>query len=151
METDIQLPYYSGNMEIELAGLLPGTAEEERLIDVHAEHDDDEVDRNQLSRDRIDQQYAEADDIPLTSLDRADDTPLPIEPASDMPFTRLDRADDTPRTNIKQADVTPLYRLDRAGDTPLFIEQANDTPLFQLDRAGESPASSSQANNTPLF
>jgi hypothetical protein len=81
VETDIQLPEYSGNMEIELAGLLPVTAEEERLIDAHAERDD-EVNWDQLSLDSIHQQYAEADDTPLTSLDRAGDTPLSIEPAS---------------------------------------------------------------------
>jgi hypothetical protein len=81
VETDIQLPDLLRNLEIELAGLLPVTAEEERLIDAHAERDD-EVNWDQLSLDSIHQQYAEADDTPLTSLDRAGDTPLFIEPAS---------------------------------------------------------------------
>jgi hypothetical protein len=41
VETDIQLPGLLRNLEIELAGLLPVTAEEERLIDAHAERDDE--------------------------------------------------------------------------------------------------------------
>jgi hypothetical protein len=41
VETDIQLPDYSGNMEIELAGLQRLTEEEQRLVDAHAERDDE--------------------------------------------------------------------------------------------------------------
>lgn len=48
VETDIQLPDYSGNMEIELAGLQPVTADEERIVDAHAERDN-EVDEATVS------------------------------------------------------------------------------------------------------
>jgi hypothetical protein len=47
VETDIQLPDYSGNMEIELLGLRRLMEDEQRLVDSHAERDD-EVDWDQL-------------------------------------------------------------------------------------------------------
>jgi hypothetical protein len=57
VETDIQLPDYI--LELELAGLLSVTAEDGLLIDAHAERDD-EVDGEQLSLDRFDDQYTQA-------------------------------------------------------------------------------------------
>jgi hypothetical protein len=47
VETDIQLPDYSGNMEIELAGQQRLTEDEQRQVDAHAERDD-EVNWDQL-------------------------------------------------------------------------------------------------------
>ena len=60
VETDIQLPDYSGNMEIELAGLQRITEDEQRLVDEHAERDD-EVDWEQLQLDHI-TEHPELDD-----------------------------------------------------------------------------------------
>jgi hypothetical protein len=62
VETDIQLPDYSGNMEIELAGQQRLTEDEQRQVDAHAERDD-EVNWDQLQLANIPEQAElEADD-----------------------------------------------------------------------------------------
>ena len=54
VETDIQLPNYSGYMEIELTGLQGLTPEERQLVDAHADRDD-EVDWEQRALSHIDE------------------------------------------------------------------------------------------------
>ena len=66
--------------------------EEEQLIDAHAERDD-EVDWEQLSLDRMNDQYTQADDTPLLEeLDRADERPTPSSQADDTPLVPLHRS-----------------------------------------------------------
>jgi hypothetical protein len=137
-------------MEIELAGLYPVTEEEERLIDAHAERDD-EADWEQLSVARIHEQFDKADVMPSTLFDRADETPRSIEQAADTPLVNLDRAAQTPRIIIEKAADTPLVSLDRAAQTPRSIEKAADTPLVHLDRAAPTPRSIEKTYDTSLI
>jgi hypothetical protein len=145
VETDIQLPDYI--LELELAGLLSVTAEDGLLIDAHAERDD-EVDGEQLSLDRFDDQYTQASGTPPFQLDRAGERPASSSQASDTPLFQLDRAGERPASSSQASDTTP-FQLDRAGERPASSSQASDTTPFQLDRAGERPALSSQASDTP--
>jgi hypothetical protein len=85
VETDIQLPDYSGNMEIELAGLQRLTEDEQRLVDAHAERDD-EVDWDQLQLANIPEQAElEADDDvvppPLADMRDSEDDEVTSLPA----------------------------------------------------------------------
>jgi hypothetical protein len=80
VETDIELPDYSGNMEIEIAGLQIVTAEEECLINAHAERYD-EVDWEHLIISNTMQTW-----LPLgpwcSKWSMRATTPLPMPPLS---------------------------------------------------------------------
>jgi hypothetical protein len=65
VETDIELPDYSGNMEIELLGLGRLTEDEQRLVDAHAERDD-EADWDQLQLANIPEPVELNDDAALS-------------------------------------------------------------------------------------
>ena len=69
-ETDIHIPNYSENMEIELVGLQDLTAEERQLVDAHADRDD-EVDCEQRALSRIDETIPVRESTSSTSSTQA--------------------------------------------------------------------------------
>ena len=75
VEFDIQLPNYSGNKELELAGLQDISDDDKRVVDAHADHDD-EVDWEQLLLTHVDNCVSPVDTTPRPT------TSLP-DPASD--------------------------------------------------------------------
>jgi hypothetical protein len=87
VETDIQLPDNSGNIKIELTGLQRLTEDEQRLVDAHAERDD-EVDWEQLQLASI-PEPAEHDDVDdvlpsLADMRDSDGDDVPSLPAVEM-------------------------------------------------------------------
>ena len=58
VETDLQLPEFSGNMEMELSGLQDIDSEDKALVDANAVRDN-EVNWDQLALSKIDEQVVE--------------------------------------------------------------------------------------------
>jgi hypothetical protein len=96
VETDIQLPDYFGNMEIELAGLQRLTEDEQRLVDAHAERDD-EVDWDQL----------QLSDIPEQAELEADDDVVP-PPLADMRDSEDDEVVSLPAVEKRKSNSSTV-------------------------------------------
>ena len=101
VETDIKLPEFSGNMELELAGLQDVTGEEKELIDATAERDD-EVDWEQQSLFHI-------DDTDMSRV-KAGDKPIDVDSACcEKPLPLFEEAENKPIV-VELADKEPMMR-----------------------------------------
>ena len=68
VETDVQIPDFSGNMELELAGLHDITPQDKEIVDAYSERDN-KVDWEQRALTRIDPDPQDAVSLPSATLD----------------------------------------------------------------------------------